>query len=188
MRPPSVTLAIAGAWLAAAGGVAAQDSIDAFQTLCLESGARSELALNAARAAGWRPLPEDFTTELATLADVQGPNALQTPAANGTLVLLTGSTPEEGDGLVGEHCNVFLFGNEPGSDAVTRISAWVGLEPRRRQGASDWLYFEVGGRRVPLERAPSGVRTSYGVLTLGDEKVTRHEMTRLEPAPGSASR
>lgn len=170
----------AGLWVAAAGAAVAQDSVQAFTSFCLETGARSAPALRAAEVAGWQPMPSELAAELGTLVEVRDPIARVKYGAATSLVLLTGSSPEEGDGLVGEHCNVFMFGGAPMPDASARIGAWIGLPAVVRQDMSQWQYVEDGGRRVALAEAPDRVVVSYGVITLSRPDLTRHEVTRLE--------
>lgn len=175
--------AVAAIATVSAGSASAQDSVSAFQSFCLDTGAQSARALAGADQAGWRPMPASDVAELAQLADVNGGEGRVQTTAFGALVLLTGRTPDEGDGLVGEHCNVFSFGRADVADAAARIGAWVGFPAVQAGDQNQWHFVVQEGRRVDLADATSDSFTAtFGIMTMNQPNFSRHEISRLQLA------
>ena len=114
-----------GAWVALAGAAAADSpGFLLFQKLCIDTHAKPDAALAAARAVGFvRPLPA-MTKEMPNL-QLEEPQTLAKLVDDGAVMLVVGHKPfPAGPGMTMIGCSLVV--DPPETGAETALQAWAG--------------------------------------------------------------
>lgn len=112
----------------AASAVRAEPLFDAYQALCVKSGADVSPALAAADASGWSPVPQVLLQQLGGGAGVENAQGRMKSDAAGLSVVIVGHKPLPISGETVDMRFCAVAGTAPVSEALkSQLSAWTAV-------------------------------------------------------------